>query len=55
MVWLHHYRISNFGEDEILDVCFLILTLIHIECNNSILMHLIVRKLPGFVVFLDVL
>jgi len=55
MVWLHHYRISNFGEDEILDVCFLISTLIHIECDKSILMHLIVRKLPGLAVFLDVL
>lgn len=55
MVWLHHYSISNFGKDEILDVCFLILALIHIECDNSILMHLIVRKLLGFVVFLDVL
>jgi hypothetical protein len=54
-VWLHHYPISNFGEYEILDVCFFILTLIHIECGNSILMHLIIRKLLGFVVFLDVL
>jgi hypothetical protein len=40
---------------KILDVCFLIFVFIHIECNNSILMHLIVRKLLGLVVFLDVL
>lgn len=55
MVWLHYYHVSNFGEDEILDVCFIILTLIHIECDNSILMHLIVKKLPRLAVFLDVL
>lgn len=31
--------ISSFGEDEVLDVCFLILALDHIECGSSILLH----------------
>jgi hypothetical protein len=31
--------ISSFGEDEVLDVCFLILALDHIECGSSVLLH----------------